>query len=592
MKHRTNIPLQSILILADLVLLVTALFSASLLEGPMPWGTRLDDIDAPFPAMDLQLYLAAIGSWLAVAVVSGTYRATTDRMAYRELADVIKAMLMSAILLSGFLYLTRRDVALIRFWYFIALSLLLLVVFRVAIRTAYRLVFHRYFRSAMIAPLRVVVVGEGPILYDTLCTLSNCDPKEVALMGFLDYQADLESAITDVVDQTGPLSAASLDGGKNGAHDTHRGNGTSAPATVGPSNGREPVPHLAASALAVIEPVRTRASERAAARMAAVQGPGVRDQGSEAAAVLDTPSVALDAGASPLRAGPLAHAPSIGSSPLGLAIENLVLSRQADNVVVAMSRTHHRLLARVVAELQRLPVHIVLIPDVADLTILDVGVTELGKAPALKLRAPILTGKQLAFKRVIDLVFVSALLPFLLPLMALVAIAIKLDAPGPIIFKQKRVGQYGREFTIFKFRTMVHDAEKRLREAVTYSDDGKPLFKSEGGDPRITRVGRVLRRLSIDELPQLFNVLLGQMSLVGPRPELPRYLGYYDTWQHFRLWMPPGITGWWQVNGRDRQPMYMYWDDDLYYIRNYSLLLDLQILWLTFSSAVLGSTGR
>jgi lipopolysaccharide/colanic/teichoic acid biosynthesis glycosyltransferase len=82
------------------------------------------------------------------------------------------------------------------------------------------------------------------------------------------------------------------------------------------------------------------------------------------------------------------------------------------------------------------------------------------------------------------------------------------------------------------------------------------------------------------------------MSLVGPRPELPRYVGYYDTRQHFRLWMPPGITGWWQVNGRGKQPMYLYWDDDLYYIRNYSLLLDLQILWLTFSSAVLGSTGR
>src|SRR2546428_11548927 len=106
-------------------------------------------------------------------------------------------------------------------------------------------------------------------------------------------------------------------------------------------------------------------------------------------------------------------------------------------------------------------------------------------------------------------------------------------AVGDIIFCQRRVVYYGWEFSIFKFRTMVHDAETRLREAITYSDDGRPLFKSEGGDPRITRVGRVLRRLSIDELPQVCNVLLGPLNLGRPPPQLPREPGYYDTRQHF-----------------------------------------------------------
>jgi exopolysaccharide biosynthesis polyprenyl glycosylphosphotransferase len=250
------------------------------------------------------------------------------------------------------------------------------------------------------------------------------------------------------------------------------------------------------------------------------------------------------------------------------------------------------LLSRLVAQLQRLPVHIVLVPDVTDLTILKVGVTELGEAPALKLRAPMLSDMELALKRALDLALVLSIMPLLLPLMGLVALAIKLDSPGPVVFRQRRVGQYGKPFTIFKFRTMVDDAEERLREVTTFTDDGKPLFKNDSGDPRITRVGRVLRRLSLDELPQFFNVLRGQMSLVGPRPELPRYVNYYDTWQHFRLWVPPGITGWWQVKAREKQPMYMHWDDDIYYIKNYSLLLDLQILWMTLSSACAGGTGR
>jgi exopolysaccharide biosynthesis polyprenyl glycosylphosphotransferase len=260
--------------------------------------------------------------------------------------------------------------------------------------------------------------------------------------------------------------------------------------------------------------------------------------------------------------------------------------------VVAISRTYQHLLSTIITELQRLPVHILMMPDVADLSALNVGITELGDAPALKLRAPILSDMQLSLKRVVDIAIVSVVLPFVLPLMGLIALTIRLDSPGPILFRQRRVGQYGRQFTMLKFRTMVPDAEQRMSEVTTYAEDGRPLFKGTAQDPRVTRVGRVLRRFSLDELPQMFNVLLGQMSLVGPRPELPTYVGFYDKWQHLRLWVPPGITGWWQINGREQQPMYLNWEDDLYYIRNYSLLLDLQILWLTVTHALLGSTGR
>jgi lipopolysaccharide/colanic/teichoic acid biosynthesis glycosyltransferase len=598
MKYRTNTALQAALVIADLLLLWTALFSSGNLPGPADWDFLPNGSLAQPMASDLALYVAVAGVWLAITLALGTYKAAANRMAYREVGDILKAVLMSAIALSGFLYLSGRDVALGHFWSFIALALLLLMVFRLATRVVFKLAFHRSWRTAMIAPSRVVVVGEGQLLYDTLCTLSNCDPKEVALLGFIDYQADLENAISEAAEHAGgslaPERHAEREKKQAVEALTTRPLSTrplTADVNLGASALPDGVVHAQPTTLAVIEPVHTRASAKAASRLAG----GAVDHGRWKFDETSPggPGVQIaEPAASPIEDQPASNGRGMASSPLGLAIEQLVVSRGVDNVVVAMSRKHHHLLARVVGELQRLPVHIVMIPDVADLTILNVGVTELGKSHALNLRAPILTGQQLAFKRVVDLLIVVLLMPLLLPVMALAALAIKLDSAGPVIFKQKRVGQYGKAFTIFKFRTMVSDAEKRLREVVTYNEDGKPLFKNEKGDHRITRVGQILRRLSVDELPQLFNVLRGQMSLVGPRPELPRYVGYYDTWQHFRLWMPPGITGWWQVNGREKQPMYLFWDDDLYYIRNYSLLLDLQILWLTLSSALFGGTGQ
>jgi len=164
-----------------------------------------------------------------------------------------------------------------------------------------------------------------------------------------------------------------------------------------------------------------------------------------------------------------------------------------------------------------------------------------------------------------------------LPIMALASVLIILDDGWPILFTQKRVGENGKLFQIYKFRTMVKDAEQ-LRKGVETLDDQGNLIHKWPDDPRVTRIGKILRRLSLDELPQFFNVLAGNMSLVGPRPELPDLVEKYEPWQRKRFAIPQGITGWWQIHGRSDKPMHLYTEEDLYYIQNYSIWLDILIL--------------
>jgi lipopolysaccharide/colanic/teichoic acid biosynthesis glycosyltransferase len=170
--------------------------------------------------------------------------------------------------------------------------------------------------------------------------------------------------------------------------------------------------------------------------------------------------------------------------------------------------------------------------------------------------------------------------------MLLIALAIRLDSPGPIIFRQQRVGENGRLFWMYKFRTMLSEADMRDPD-VALDEAGRAVYKSPD-DARVTRVGRFLRRTSLDELPQFFNVMKGEMSLVGPRPELQFIVERYEPWQRQRLAMPPGITGWWQVNGRSDLPMHLNTQLDLYYVRNYSLWLDVKILWKTVGAVLQG----
>jgi lipopolysaccharide/colanic/teichoic acid biosynthesis glycosyltransferase len=163
------------------------------------------------------------------------------------------------------------------------------------------------------------------------------------------------------------------------------------------------------------------------------------------------------------------------------------------------------------------------------------------------------------------------------PLLAVLAVIVRATSTGPSLFRQTRVGEGGRTFTIFKFRTMVVDAEARKAELLAANEADGVLFKMQN-DPRITRVGGTLRKLGLDELPQLINVLRGEMSLVGPRPPLPDETARYDEWVAGRLKVKPGITGLWQVNGRHELSFADYIRYDLFYVENWSVSLDLYVI--------------
>ncbi len=199
---------------------------------------------------------------------------------------------------------------------------------------------------------------------------------------------------------------------------------------------------------------------------------------------------------------------------------------------------------------------------------------------------------KLAFKRLFDIG--TALLGLVLssPIFLVSAILIKLTSPGPVFFRQVRCGVNGRRFTLYKFRSMALDAEKKLAGLKHLNEMGGPVFKLTN-DPRLTPIGRWLRKSSIDELPQLVNVLKGEMSLVGPRPPLPEEVAKYESWQIRRLSMRPGITGYWQVNGRNRIKDFNQWVRlDLRYIDEWSLSLDFKILLKTIPAALLGTGAK
>jgi len=198
----------------------------------------------------------------------------------------------------------------------------------------------------------------------------------------------------------------------------------------------------------------------------------------------------------------------------------------------------------------------------------------------IDLRAPALNEYQRMTKRLFDLMVTFPLIILATPIYALIAIAIKLDSPGPVFYHSQRVGENGRTFQMFKFRSMILDADKKLLQVTKYDKKGRMIHKNPN-DPRVTRVGKLLRRTSLDELPQLINILKGDMSLVGPRPELPALVEKYEPWQRKRFSVPQGLTGWWQVNGRSDKPMHLHTEEDLYYIQHYSIWLDLQILLKT-----------
>ena len=207
--------------------------------------------------------------------------------------------------------------------------------------------------------------------------------------------------------------------------------------------------------------------------------------------------------------------------------------------------------------------------------------------PAEPLASPNASPADAVLRRALDVVVSAAALLLLLPLLALIALCIRLDSPGPILFVQKRVGRHGREFPVFKFRSMFTDAEEHLHTVLAANERSGPVFKMRQ-DPRTTRIGRGLRRCSLDEVPQRLNVLRGEMSLVGPRPALPREVALYTPDQHQRLSVLPGLTGLWQVSGRATLSFEASVALDLLYVQRQSFWLNVVILARTVPAVLTG----
>jgi exopolysaccharide biosynthesis polyprenyl glycosylphosphotransferase len=238
--------------------------------------------------------------------------------------------------------------------------------------------------------------------------------------------------------------------------------------------------------------------------------------------------------------------------------------------------------------LEERDVELIVSPGIIEVAGPRLSIRPIAGLSLLHLERPAVGGGKVFGKAVFDLAFGSLILALTLPFMMLVGAAIRFTSRGPALFRQTRVGVDGREFTMYKFRSMVVDAEKRREDLVGLSDGNGVLFKMRT-DPRVTRVGRVIRRLSVDELPQLLNVVKGDMSLVGPRPPLPEEVAGYSDDATRRLKVRPGMTGLWQVSGRSD----LSWEEslrlDLRYTDNWSLALDLQILWRTVRAIMRGS---
>ncbi len=268
-------------------------------------------------------------------------------------------------------------------------------------------------------------------------------------------------------------------------------------------------------------------------------------------------------------------------------VKSVVLREKIDDVVIALPPRADEKINNIVSDLLDQPVKVLIIPDYYNQALHKARFEEFAGIPMLDVRAPALSDYQRLVKRAFDLAVGILVLPVSLFIMGVIALGIWLEGPGPILFRQKRVGENGKYFEMLKFRTMVTNAEE-LRHIVEKFDEEGKLIHKHATDPRVTRFGRLLRRTSLDELPQLFNVIKGDMSLIGPRPELPYLVDRYEPWQRIRFSVPQGITGWWQVNGRSDKPMHLHTEDDLFYVQNYSLFLDLHILIKTIGIVVRG----
>jgi exopolysaccharide biosynthesis polyprenyl glycosylphosphotransferase len=267
----------------------------------------------------------------------------------------------------------------------------------------------------------------------------------------------------------------------------------------------------------------------------------------------------------------------------------VMASHGIQRVIICLPWQTHRTIQRLLRECEQMKVEAFVVPDLFQLTKNQMKVVELNGIPLISTRDISIQGWNLVIKRTFDIAVGVLMALVALPFALLIALAIRLDTPGPIFFRQMRVGKHGKEFACFKFRSMVSNADELRGQIAELNESTGPLFKIRN-DPRLTRVGRFIRRYSLDELPQLFNVLHGEMSLIGPRPNLPQEVDQYQEWMKKRLSVSPGLTGLWQVSGRSD----LTFDEmvllDIYYVENWSIGLDINIL-LRSVPAVLRAKG-
>lgn len=261
-------------------------------------------------------------------------------------------------------------------------------------------------------------------------------------------------------------------------------------------------------------------------------------------------------------------------------LKALVAESGAERVVLAMPELDESTLARVVSVCRSEGVKLSVMPPMRAMLGTAVRLSHIAELPVIEYGTWGTSWSSMVVKRAIDVVLSALVLVVLSPLMLLIALAVKLDSRGSALFKQLRAGRRGRPFRILKFRTMCQDAEERISEVVSLENLSEPMFKVRD-DPRVTRVGRFLRRTSLDELPQLINVLRGEMSLVGPRPEEIWLVERYGETERFRLEMRPGLTGPMQVHGRGELNFQERMAVEREYVENYSLRKDLKILLRT-----------
>jgi exopolysaccharide biosynthesis polyprenyl glycosylphosphotransferase len=261
-------------------------------------------------------------------------------------------------------------------------------------------------------------------------------------------------------------------------------------------------------------------------------------------------------------------------------VRRIIEQQNLNEVIVALPATHHTQILGIIDSCREYGVDFKLVPDLFEMRFNEVRIDALNDVPLIGVKDVALRGFNLFIKRVLDIVLAVVVLVLAGIPMLIISLLIKATSPGPVLFRQERVGRGGELFVCYKFRTMYKDAEQRKEELRAHNEAQGPMFKMRN-DPRRTSVGKVLRRTSLDELPNLFNILKGEMSWVGPRPPTPDEAAQYNDWHRKRLDVTPGLTGLWQVSGRSDLTFDEMVKLDLFYAENWSLALDTKIILKT-----------